>query len=206
MSNRQFTGYGGTVEEALGAAATDAAKAWEPAGPDDMVRVQLESIGVLYGGIVGHTGTRVATVSLAERAGVAASAAAGPAMSLRLDVFPEITYADLMPPVRRPQPRKIGFVFMVTNSGNGVFEGQSTDAIVARFSVLHGRTEIWHFPESAATVVTPVVLRPGETKTFTASWEMPDATNLVDADLHVVARFVPSGTSAMQKIRVKAAF
>lgn len=215
MSQSQFTGYGGTLDEAVTAAATEAVKSWTPAGPDDMVRVQIDSLGLLYGGIIGHVGTRVATVSLAGRSmpaagGVAAKKAATMSMlSLKLDVMPDLVYVNLMPPIPHPrpaQPTKIAMLLTVTNSGAVDFKGDSPNTDVAQFTVLHGRTTIWTWPTLVGHVVIPVTIRPHESLSFKAEWDMPDAGLFVNADLHAVGRFTPTGDSAMHRIRVKAVF
>ena len=219
-----FTGYGDTIEQALTAAADEALKSWRPAGPDDMARVEFKSLTALYGGIVGHVGTRVVVVDLVgnrQGAGLAAAgvAAPQPELSLKLEVLPDEVWVNLMPPVTRPQSRKVAFQLTVSNTGTADFQGQSPDSAIVRFSVLKGRTTIWNFPEFAGQVVTPITIRPGESRTFGTTWEIgrrnagpqpfptsPDAVDYVDADLHAVALFVPTRASALAKIQVKAAF
>jgi hypothetical protein len=210
MSASQFTGFGDTLEEALTAAATAALKEWKPKGPDDMATLSVDSTSVLYGGIAGHVGTRVVTVSLplaaASLAAGAVKAAPKAQLSLKLEVIPDVIYANLMPPVRRPQPHKVGLLFTVTNTGTADYIGQSPDTAVARFSILRGRTTIWEWPQFAGQVITNVTIKPGDSRSFTASWEMADALEFLHADLHAVARFVPSGDSAMREIQIKPVF
>jgi len=206
MSQKQFTGYGGSLEEAISAAGEEALKSWKPAGPDDMLRLEIGSMSLLYGGIVGHTGTRVANVSLAGRLVAALAGPSKAELSLKLTVVPEVVYANLMPPIRRPQPYKIHMLLLVTNNGTADYEGQSPDTAVARFAILRGRTVIWKWPEFAGQVVTPLKIRPSESLPFTAEWEMADAIDFANAELHAVARFVPSGDSAMQEIEVRPVF
>jgi hypothetical protein len=175
-----------------------------------MATLNIDSTSVLYGGIVGHVGTRVVTVSFPQAAATfaadAAKAAPKAQLSLKLEVIPDVIYANLMPPVRRPQPHKVGILFTVTNTGTADYTGQSPDTAVARFSVLRGRTTIWEWPEFAGQVITNVTIKPGDSRSFTASWDMADALDFVNADLHVVARFVPSGDSAMREIEIKPVF
>lgn len=167
--SKQFKGYGPTIDHAVTAAAEAALKEWKSRGPDDMAVIKLDEVQVLYGGFVGHIGTRVATVSIDGQVAsttLAASAAGGAAptaaqLSLKLDVLPDVIYANLMPPVRRLQPHKINFLLSVSNTGNADFSGQSPDSGVVRFSVLRGRTSIWQWPEITNPVITPVKIRVG---------------------------------------------
>jgi hypothetical protein len=215
-----YTGFGSTIEEAVSAAAGAAADAWKPLGLDDQVELKLEDVGILYGGIVGHTGTRVARVSLPEVIAArlashsAVNAATGSSvqpgiqllLTLKLDVHPEVTWVNMMPPVRQPQPKDIALVFSVCNPTSKDYEGTSMDSAIARFEVYDGPRKIWSFPESVLDVVTPVHLRPKEVKTFTAKWHVDDVVALAHADLHAVARFVPTGDTAHAPIAFKSAF
>jgi len=125
---------------------------------------------------------------------------------LKFEVVPDIVYANFMPPMRRPQPYKIGMILTVTNAGNADFNGSSPNTGIVRFSVLRGRTTIWESPEMVGNVVLPVVIKASAAQTYTASWEMPDAVDFVGADLHAVAIFTPTGDSAMSPIQVKQVF
>jgi hypothetical protein len=210
MSQTQFCGYGSTLDQALTAASEQAIKSWKPAGPDDMARLKVESLNVLYGGIIGHVGTRVACLSIAGGAGGASTLSAAPAkaeLTLKLEVLPDVIYANLMPPVRHPQPHNVVLMLTVANIGKADFQGQSPDSAVARFSVLKGRTTIWNGP-LALPVLTSVTIHPGESKTYAAIWDVKDVADpqLVDADLHAVALFVPSGDSAIHRIQIKPVF
>lgn len=179
-----------------------------------MATVHLESIEVLYGGFVGHIGTRVVTVSLAQinvganrtlaLAGEGGGSAA-PVLSLSLEVIPDQIYANLMPPIRRPQPHKFAIALTVTNTGTAAYHGTSPDAALARFAVLDGRTEIWKWPDIVSQVVTNVKIDPGQSVVYNAVWEMNDAVKFVGADLTVVGRFVPNRASAMHSVEVKTA-
>jgi len=206
MSQQKFTGYGETFEAALTAATDAAMKSWKPAGPDDMARVSIESTDVLYGGIIGYVGTRVVTVSITGQIARMTAAEAVPHLSLKLDVSPDPVYANLMPPVRRPQPHKIAMVLTVSNTGNAKYSGQSPNSAFARFEVTRGRTVIWQAPEIVTQAITPIAIDPGESRTFPAEWQMLDAVEWVQADLHIAARFVPSGESAIHVIRVQPTF
>ncbi|MFI5299296.1 MAG: hypothetical protein ACHREM_14470 [Polyangiales bacterium] len=205
MDETEFTGYGATVEDAIDAATKAALATWKPAGPDDQVAVRLRSLDMLYGGIVGHTGTRVARVALAGRIGL--NAVAGVAeLSLKLEVFPDVITVNLMPPVRHPQPHKVGLVLSVSNTGDVDYQGQSMTTELVHFSILKGRTTIWESPKRVGDKVTPVTLRPRESRAFSATWDVDDAVPLFGSDLHAVARFVPTGASAVTAIAVRAAF
>src|SRR5262249_1997436 len=63
-SQNQFFGRGNSVEEALKDAAREALKSGKPRGIDDEVRIKVNSIKLVYGGIIGLVGTREVTVSL----------------------------------------------------------------------------------------------------------------------------------------------
>ena len=202
-----FKGTGHTVEEAIKAASEEALKSWKPKGMDDMARIHIESLDVIYGGFIGHMGTREATVSLQGMGDlVNAAATKQPHLITKLDVSPDTIWANMMPPVRRPQPTKVSFVFAVTNNGGADFVGQNNDSGVAHFAVLRGRQQIWEWPTVVNQVITPVKIRVGETLTFTAIWDVADIVEFINADLHVVARFVPGNVSAVKDIQVKAAF
>ncbi len=211
MSQNEFLGYRGTIEEAFSAAASEAIKSFKSRGPDDMARVELKAVRAVYGGIIGYGGQREALVNLdamgdftLPKTGLLdeASTPPQPRLALKLDVFPDSVYANLMPLVRKPQPHSIGIFLTVTNAGNADFNGSSPDAAIVRFSVLMGRTTIWQRPEEAAQRVTPITLRPADARVYSATWDMPDALELVHRDIHVVARFVPSGASAIHDIKI----
>jgi len=200
-----FVGYGSTVDEAIDAASKEAIATWKPAGSDDQATVNINNLRLLFGGIVGHVGTRVASVSLATP--VALQTLAGKAaLTLKLEAHPDELYADLMPPVRRPQPHKVALILTVTNTGSSDYGGTSPDTAVTRFSILKNRTTIWQYPHAAGDVVTKIQLRPNESRSFTAIWEIDDVVPLVNAELHAVARFVPSGASAMASVHIRPAF
>jgi hypothetical protein len=203
MSSNTYTGYGKNIEEALGAAADSAIQSWKPSFPDQIATVKFESLRLLYGGIVGHNGTHVAEVSL-DFPKRNLKTVTGSKLSLKFDVLPSTIYANLMPPIRRPQPHKVGLLLSISNVGDLDYSGTSPDTAMVRFTILRGRTEIWRWPDVAGQVVTPIKIGPSETRTFSATWEIADVVDLVGADLHAGARFVSSGDSAMQKVTVSA--
>jgi len=141
MSQTKFTGHGSTFEEAFAAAARTALENWKPVGPDDLAIVHAASMAALYGGFVGFSGTRVVEVELGGSGPVTRVAAAGGAggqvapaakLALKFDVLPDVITANLMPPVRRPQPHRIGMVLTVSNIGAAPYTGQSPDSAKAR--------------------------------------------------------------------------
>lgn len=89
-------------------------------------------------------------------------------------------------------------------AADAAFVGQSMDSALARFGVLRGRTPIWNWPEIVSQVVTPVRIEPGQSLTFMARWEMPDAVDLVGANLTAVGRFMPSLQAAIHAIVIDA--
>jgi hypothetical protein len=205
----QFTGWGRTLDEAVDAATKDVLEQWKPAGPDDMIQLHVDSIGVMYGGIVGHVGTRAVTVSLPGKVKTTTlDGTKSASLVLALDVIPDPVWVNLMPGRghRPPQPRKIGLLLTVKNVGEADFDDTCPNSAVAHFSVLKGRTEIWHWPENVLQVITPVKLRPGEAKTYKTEWEVEDATPFVGAELHAAARFVPFGQWAMRDIHIMPAW
>jgi hypothetical protein len=64
MSETEFSGNGKTIEEAFNAAASAAIKSFQPHGFDELVRVELVSIGAIYGGFIGYVGEREVVVRL----------------------------------------------------------------------------------------------------------------------------------------------
>jgi len=211
VAKQTYTGSGDTFESAFEAAADAAFKArTKPANPDEMFLVKVESMSAIYGGFVGYTGQRQVEVSLDAQSDHvhplnATGAAPGTAkLVLKLDVLPDHVTVDLMPPVRRPQPHQIGMVLTVHNVGDAAFVGQSMDSSLARFAVAQRGVPIWNWPEIVNQVVTPVRIEPGQSLTFMARWEMPDAVDLVGADLMAVGRFMPSLQAAMHAIVIDA--
>ncbi|MFO0835805.1 MAG: hypothetical protein U0638_12600 [Phycisphaerales bacterium] len=211
MAKQTYTGSGDTFESAFEAAAEAAFKArTKPANPDEMFLVKVESMSAIYGTIVGYAGQRQVEVSLDAQSDhvnefVAAGAAPGAAkLVLKLDVMPDHVTVDLEPPVRRPQPHQIGLVLTVHNIGSAAFVGQSMDSALARFGVMRSYTPIWSWPEIVNQVVTPVRIEPGQSLTFMARWQMPDAVDLVGADLTAVGRFMPTLQAAHHAIVIDA--
>ena len=207
-----FIGHGLTIEDAFNAA-LEAAKAQVKPVADNLVFIKLNSVTTYYGGLVEMPGGCIKSVEVTVTPHAPAGGAAAALLPtenahlvLSLQVIPDTVYANLMPPLRRPQPHKIGLILTVANIGGAPYVGQSQNNAVTTFYILQGRTTIWEYPKIVMPVVTPVRIEPGQSLSYAATWEMSDAVDFVGADLHAVARFTPSGDSAIHAITVKPAF
>lgn len=210
MSKTKYRGHGSTFEAAFEAATERALAGVDMAGADMMSVVRVTAMEALYGGIAGHMGTRVVEVAV-DVPGIhplmgGDAAEAGELLALKLQVVPSTLWANLMPPVRRPQPMQVGFILTVTNVGRETFKGEASDSAVATFAVLRGRTTIWQGPQITMPVITPVAIEPGQAVTYGIVWDVDDVVDLLRADLTAVARFVPTGDTVHEKVEVKAAF
>jgi len=127
-----------------------------------------------------------------------------PHLKLDLEVLPHLITVNLIPPVRRPQRCKIGIALNVTNIGTTDYDEHSPDTAIVRFAILRGPTLIWEWPNRPSSLVTPFRLKPLESHSFIAVWEISDAVDFVDVDLFAMARFVPSGTSTISPVLIRA--
>jgi len=71
----------------------------------------------------------------------------------------------------------VQFAFAVRNDGEEAVDLRFTDALEADFTVRDGDQEVWRFSEGRlfAQALGSETIAPGETATYEASWDEPDA-------------------------------
>jgi hypothetical protein len=61
--------------------------------------------------------------------------------------------------------------FTVKNIGTSTITATAPSAKVYQIQIIQGNQVIWFYPQNSGGMITPLSFAPGETKTFTATWD-----------------------------------
>lgn len=100
------------------------------------------------------------------------------------------------------RPVTIRLTLVVSNTTSRTYSGESPDAAVARFALTAGGEPIWSGPMSAAQVVTPVSIGPGQQVTYHAAVTIPDARVYRGKVLTARGQFAPAALTTSTSIPV----
>lgn len=120
----------------------------------------------------------------------------------RLTVTPAFIRVPAGATTKPAQPATLQLTLVVTNTTSRVYTGESPDAAVARFALVHEGLPLWSYPEFAAQVVTPVTLAPGQSVTYNAAVSLPDARVFRGKVLQARASFSPAALQTMTPVPV----
>lgn len=119
----------------------------------------------------------------------------------RLIVMP-VTKVEAATATRPAVPMTFRLTLVVSNVTSRVYQGEAPDAAVARFALTAGEEPLWSFPTTAAQVVTPVTIGPGQKVTYNAMVTVADMRPYVGKILTARAQFTPASLTTATTIPV----
>lgn len=128
-------------------------------------------------------------------------------LMLELKAEPSTIYVNRQPggAADSPQRKQVRLTLSVTNPNAMTYEGEARSAQVARFTIKRESNgqELYSTPPQGPTVITPVRIGKGETKTYTETATLEDVRALQLETLIATGTFTPTGESDEVTIQVK---